>query len=212
MNILHKFLNLFVQVNTITALKYDFVTCGSVLKLYNAVHDIRLHSHEVAYGTGSGQQSVTGVTFADDGNSYWQVRGSTKEACVRGEPVKCGQEIRLTHVSTQKNLHMHGFQSPLTSQQEVSCFGDGGEGDHLDNWTIQCTGDQWNRNGYVNIYHKETNKYLAPSGREFNRPISGQMEIVGSKGVSKWKAMEGVFVKPTMQEEDWDSEDGHDEL
>jgi len=207
MNLFNRFLNLFFQVNTITALKYDFVTCGSVLKLYNAVHDIRLHSHEVAYGTGSGQQSVTGVTFADDANSYWQVKGSTKEICTRGVPIKCGQEVRLMHLSTKKNLHTHQFQSPLTNQQEVSAFGDAGEGDHLDNWIIQCTGESWSRNGYVNLYHKETNKYLAPSGREFNRPIAGQMEIVGSKTVSKWKAMEGVFVKPTMEEEH-----DHDEL
>ena len=61
------------------ALKYDYVTCGSVLKLYSANHDIRLHSHDVAYGKGSGQQSVTGVPNADDSNSYWQVRAGTRD-------------------------------------------------------------------------------------------------------------------------------------
>jgi len=193
-----------------TALKYEYVTCGSVLKLYSANHDIRLHSHDVAYGTGSGQQSVTGVPNADDANSYWQVRGSTKiGSCKRGEPIKCGDDIRLTHMNSQKNLHSHGFQSPLTSQQEVSCFGTEGEGDHLDNWQVQCNTDVWKRSGYVSIYHPETNKYLAPSGKEFGRPISGQMEIVASKTNSKWKAMEGVFVKPTMGE---DEDSGHDEL
>lgn len=166
---------------------------------------MRLHSHEVQYGTGSGQQSVTGVPNADDANSYWQVRGTENQACVRGEPIKCGQEIRLTHVNTKRNLHSHAFQSPLTSQQEVSCFGDNREGDSLDNWTIQCSTGSWTRNNYVSIQHVETKKYLAPSGREFGRPINGQMEIVGSKGVSKWKAMEGVYVKPTMQEESDDS-------
>lgn len=31
----------------------------------------RLHSHEVPYGSGSGQQSVTGFPDVDDANSYW---------------------------------------------------------------------------------------------------------------------------------------------
>merc|ERR1712151_1453314 len=94
--------------NQISALKYDYVTCGSVLKLYSANHHIRLHSHDVAYGTGSGQQSVTGVPNADDSNSYWQVRAGTKMGnCKRGEPIKCGDDLRLTHVNTQKNLHSH---------------------------------------------------------------------------------------------------------
>ena len=31
----------------------------------------RLHSHDVPYGSGSGQQSVTGFPSVDDANSYW---------------------------------------------------------------------------------------------------------------------------------------------
>lgn len=31
----------------------------------------RLHSHDVPYGSGSGQQSVTGFPEVDDANSYW---------------------------------------------------------------------------------------------------------------------------------------------
>jgi dolichyl-phosphate-mannose--protein O-mannosyl transferase len=31
----------------------------------------RLHSHDVPYGSGSGQQSVTGFPTVDDSNSYW---------------------------------------------------------------------------------------------------------------------------------------------
>lgn len=40
------------------------VTCGSVVKLVNQAHKVRLHSHDVKYGSGSGQQSVTGVTLS----------------------------------------------------------------------------------------------------------------------------------------------------
>ena len=35
---------------------YDFVTCGSTVKLFNSYHNVRLHSHDVKYGSGSGQQ------------------------------------------------------------------------------------------------------------------------------------------------------------
>lgn len=34
----------------------NFVTCGSVLKLQHVKLGVRLHSHEVNYGSGSGQQ------------------------------------------------------------------------------------------------------------------------------------------------------------
>ena len=44
-------------------------------------------------------------------------------------PVKCGDTIRLQHLATKRNLHSHFFQSPLSHNQEVSCFGEGGDGD-----------------------------------------------------------------------------------
>jgi dolichyl-phosphate-mannose--protein O-mannosyl transferase len=47
------------------------VTCGSVIKLMHERSKYRLHSHEVAYGSGSGQQSVTAFPTGDDSNSYW---------------------------------------------------------------------------------------------------------------------------------------------
>lgn len=37
-------------------LDFKHVTCGSVVKLLNVQHNVRLHSHEVKYGSGSGQQ------------------------------------------------------------------------------------------------------------------------------------------------------------
>ncbi|VDK55626.1 unnamed protein product [Gongylonema pulchrum] len=50
-----------------------FVTCTSVVKLKNNQDGVRLHSHDVKYGSGSGQQSVTAVQDGDDVNSYWQI-------------------------------------------------------------------------------------------------------------------------------------------
>lgn len=128
----------------------DHVTCGSVLKLYNIDYKIRLHSHDVKYGSGSGQQSVTGTTIPEDINSHWAIKAITGQTCVRGyatlssfilqllaekltifiyfsESIKCGDSIRLQHLSTTKNLHSHLFSSPLSGYQEISCYGNNGK-------------------------------------------------------------------------------------
>merc|ERR1711974_56975 len=77
------------------------VTCGSVIKLQNMYHKVRLHSHDVKYGSGSGQQSVTGTEVKEDVNSHWAIKGpSLKKQCSRGNPIECGQEIRFEHVTT----------------------------------------------------------------------------------------------------------------
>lgn len=62
----------------------QYVTCGSVLKLMNVGYKVRLHSHDLKYGTGSGQQSVTGTDVQEDVNSHWVVKGETGKYCVRG--------------------------------------------------------------------------------------------------------------------------------
>ncbi|XP_053702557.1 stromal cell-derived factor 2 [Synchiropus splendidus] len=178
----------------------SFVTCGSVVKLVNIKHNVRLHSHEVRYGSGSGQQSVTGVTAVEDSNSYWSVRGTSDSSCVRGAAVKCGQAIRLTHVNTGRNLHSHYFASPLSSNQEVSAFGEEGEGDHLDEWTVQCGGSVWKREEAVRFRHRATDALLAVTGEQYGRPIQGQWEVHAMLNPSQhslWKTMEGVFLKPS---------------
>lgn len=176
------------------------VTCGSVLKLLNTRHSVRLHSHEVKYGSGSGQQSVTGVEASDDANSYWRIRGRTDGSCQRGTPVKCGQAIRLTHVNTGKNLHTHHFPSPLSNNQEVSAFGDDGEGDDLDIWIVQCSGTHWEREDAVRFKHVGTEVFLSITGEQYGHPIRGQREVHGMPTANHhnyWKAMEGVFIKPS---------------
>ncbi|XP_075424647.1 stromal cell-derived factor 2-like protein 1 [Ascaphus truei] len=178
----------------------EYVTCGSVVKLLNTRHNVRLHSHDVKYGSGSGQQSVTGVETSDDANSYWTIRGRLDGACQRGEPIKCGQAIRLTHVNTGKNLHTHHFSSPLSNNQEVSAFGDAGEGDELDAWTVQCSDALWDREDAVRFKHIGTNVFLTITGEQYSHPIRGQREVHGMTNPNAnnyWKAMEGVFIKPS---------------
>lgn len=45
---------------------------------------MRLHSHDIKYGTGSGQQSVTGTDAKEDGNSHWLIKAETGKECGRG--------------------------------------------------------------------------------------------------------------------------------
>lgn len=99
--------------------------------------------------------------------------------CSRGSPVNCGQEIRLEHITTNRNLHSHHFGSPLSNAQEVSAFGDDGEGDSGDVWTVVCEGDFWQRAEPIMFKHVATGVFLGASGHTFGRPINGQMEIVG---------------------------------
>ncbi|XP_072935707.1 stromal cell-derived factor 2 [Epargyreus clarus] len=182
--------------------KAQFVSCGTILKLMNTDLRLRLHSHDVKYGSGSGQQSVTAVEVTDDNNSHWLVRPVAGETCKRGEPIKCNTNIRLQHVATKKNLHSHYFSSPLSGNQEVSCYGDeDGEGDSGDNWTVVCNNDFWRRDTPVKLRHVDTSAYLAGSGRTFGRPISGQGEIVGISSqygsYSEWLVQEGLFIHPS---------------
>ena len=47
---------------TVADFEYNYVTCGSSLKILNTYNNVRLHSHDVKYGSGSGQQ-VTGMLY-----------------------------------------------------------------------------------------------------------------------------------------------------
>lgn len=55
------------------------------MKLKHVSTGYDLHSHEISYGSGSGQQSVTGFQDTSDANSLWVVSGaevSEKAECV----------------------------------------------------------------------------------------------------------------------------------
>lgn len=128
------------------------VTCGSLIKLEHTKTGHYLHSHEVAYGAGrgSGQQSVTGFPEKDSGSSLWIVRGS-RERCDQGTLIENGAVIKLQHAATRKWLHSHQFYSPLSNQQEVSCFGSDQDSDTGDEWEVQWDdkANHWERDASV---------------------------------------------------------------
>eukprot|EP00729_Bicosta_minor_P020511 gene20511-13705_t len=112
--------------------RFNYVTCGSAMKIAHTKCGARLHSHEVKYpsgGTSSGQNTVTGMMSQSDANSHWKVIGPVTKsgshgACPKGAPIRCGGTIRLKHVATGCMLHSHAqFKSPLSGNQEVSAVG-----------------------------------------------------------------------------------------
>ncbi|TNN38295.1 Stromal cell-derived factor 2-like protein 1 [Liparis tanakae] len=118
----------------------NHVTCGSLLKLLNTRHNVRLHSHDVKYGSGN----------------------------------------QLT---------------------EVSAFGENGEGDSLDTWTVQCDGDHWERDEAVRFKHVGTDVFLSVTGEQYGHPIRGQREVHGMSAPNQhnwWRSMEGVFLMPSQ--------------
>eukprot|EP01112_Ceratiomyxa_fruticulosa_P013976 TRINITY_DN396_c0_g1_i1.p1 TRINITY_DN396_c0_g1~~TRINITY_DN396_c0_g1_i1.p1 ORF type:complete len:219 (-),score=50.09 TRINITY_DN396_c0_g1_i1:52-708(-) len=175
-----------------------FVTCGSAIKLRHVKSGFRLHSHKVTYGSGSGQQSVTGFPNADDPNSLWVVKGAYQKPCLQGTVLKNGDVIRLQHLATRKNLHSHLHKSPLTQNNEVSAFAEGEEGDTGDNWRIVLQKDgKWVRGESVRFQHLDTNGFLQGNpNAQYQSPIPGQIEIAGVNNVNdnnEWVNDEGIY-------------------
>jgi dolichyl-phosphate-mannose--protein O-mannosyl transferase len=109
-------------------------------------------------------------------------------------------------------LHSHLFQSPLSNNQEVSAFGENGEGDESDHWVVECDDDFWRRDDQVRLKHELTNKYLHVSGDTYGRPINGQMEVSATSYANQlnlWRVAEGVYIKPSTPNNE---SDHHQEL
>jgi hypothetical protein len=54
-------------------------------KSINSIHSLtHLKSFFLILGSGSGQQSITGITSSDDPESLWIVKASNGEICKRG--------------------------------------------------------------------------------------------------------------------------------
>eukprot|EP01080_Neovahlkampfia_damariscottae_P002129 gene2129-1995_t len=192
---------LFVIFNlliTLSLAKDIVITCGSIIKLKHRQTDTRLHSHKVPYGTGSGQQSVTGYPGSGDSNSYWIVKGAHGKYCPPGTPLKNKDIIRLEHSNTGKNLHSHLHTSPLSQQQEVSAFRK--EGDTGDNFKILLNDESkknWYQGKVLKFQHVDTGKYLHSHNIRYRHPIPGQTEVTcfheAQNRDNNFEVVEGVF-------------------
>ncbi|KAK7311905.1 hypothetical protein RJT34_10370 [Clitoria ternatea] len=178
------------------------ITYGSVLKLMHEKTKFRLHSHDVPYGSGSGQQSVTGFPNVDDSNSYWIVRPEPGTSAKQGDAIKSGTIIRLQHMKTRKWLHSHLHASPISGNLEVSCFGGESESDTGDYWRllIEGSGKTWKQDQKIRLQHVDTGGYLHSHDKKYSRIAGGQQEVCGvreKRADNVWLAAEGVYLPVT---------------
>ncbi|KAK9149815.1 hypothetical protein Scep_008572 [Stephania cephalantha] len=178
------------------------ITYGSVLKLMHERTKFRLHSHDVPYGSGSGQQSVTGFSNVDDANSYWIVRAVPDSSDKQGNAITSGTVIRLQHMKTRKWLHSHLHASPISGNLEVSCFGSDSDSDTGDHWMVEIegSGKTWKQDQRIRLRHLDTGGYLHSHDKKYTRIAGGQQEVCGvreKKPDNVWVAAEGVYLPVT---------------
>lgn len=186
----------------------QILTCTTIARLRNVEMKYHLHSHPISYGSGSGQQAVTALKSDTDSGSLWMFKEAMGDQMWQtGDKILCGDKVRLEHANTSKNLHSHSFQSPVSGRQEVSAFGDDGDGDMGDNWIIQCngksTGDDIDGKTEFYLQHVLSKQYLFTDRYSMydrnncrNCPIIGQGELstIGTKTRNGlWKFVGGYF-------------------
>jgi len=179
------------------------ISYGSAIKLMHERTKFRLHSHDVPYGSGSGQQSVTSFPNVDDANSYWIVRPRPDTSAKQGHPITHGTIVRLQHMKTRKWLHSHLHASPITGNLEVSCFGGEGESDTGDHWMLEIegSGKTWRQNQRIRLRHIDTGGYLHSHDRKYTRIAGGQQEVCGvgdKRPDNVWLAAEGVYLPVSL--------------
>lgn len=160
------------------------IRCGHRIKLRHFASGNTLHSHNINYthpGT-SGQQQVTCYQNLD-ANDFWVVKMEMVDEFENhfdGKIIQHGDIIRLEHFMTGRNLHSHnGIQSPVTHQQEVTCFGVDGIGDGNDSWRIEIeNGGNWELGKKVKFVHVPTGFRLhSHAGVSSINFTAGQQEV-----------------------------------
>jgi len=194
------------------------ITMGSLMKIRHQNSGQLLHSHEISWGSGSQQQSVTAYPTLGDANSLWQLYSAFGSSGFKhAEAIKCGDIVRFKHVRTKRWLHSHSnHRAPLSGKQEVTCFGDENHSDESDNWKVVCNKkastnpditNWWRRGESFSLQHVATKHYLFTSKKSAftdsncgqNCPILGQFETsAASKKVkgARWISSHGFYFRP----------------
>ncbi|KAG0479534.1 hypothetical protein HPP92_010392 [Vanilla planifolia] len=150
------------------------IAYGSVIKLMHERTKFRLHSHDILYGSGSGQQSVTGYPDVDDASSYWIVKPQLDSSAKQGDAIPSGSIIRLQHMTTRRWLHSHVYASPISGNLEVSCFGGDDESNTGDHWQLDIEGNgTWKRNQRIKLRHIDTGAYLHSHKHRYKGSVEG---------------------------------------
>jgi dolichyl-phosphate-mannose-protein mannosyltransferase len=122
-----------------------------------------LHSHVQSYPVGSTQQQVTCYHYKDE-NNHWIVYPPWDEPEYNpNDPIRYLVDrdvIRLSHISTTRNLHSHVVPAPVTSlNHEVSCYGNLTIGDEKDYWVVEIVDDiKHGKAGKSNRVHSLTTR------------------------------------------------------
>jgi hypothetical protein len=158
---------------------------GANIKAVHWVTGHTLHSHAINYShSGSSKQQQVTCFGALDDNDWWRIKGphGSPDGYKAGQAVQHGDIIRLEHVLTKRNLHSHGgFPSPVTRQQEVTCFGSNGIGDGNDNWRVEVEGEgTWAFGKRLRLVHVSTNHALHSHAWQTHPTYTvGQQEVTG---------------------------------
>ena len=185
------------------------ITYGSSLRIQNTITKFHLSSFGMNWSSGSGLQIITAVESDKDIASLFTIKeGENYPIKINGDPVLCGDIIRLEHVSTGKNLQSHDFKSFVTNSQEACGFGDNGDGDVNDNFRISCykQNDNETITGKTEFFlqHVPTQNWLyinyKTSMYDDNNcrgcPIRGQREVSLTTKKDKlclWKVIGGII-------------------
>jgi dolichyl-phosphate-mannose--protein O-mannosyl transferase len=90
------------------------------------------------YGGGSEQQAVFAGGWEPSEDATWIVMPGHNSEAEAGNDVNFGEAIRLKHLPSRANLHSHpDIESPVTAQQEVTCWGNDSESDENDQWVVE---------------------------------------------------------------------------
>jgi hypothetical protein len=169
---------------------------GATLRLRHQATGAGLRSYPFAGGrlAASGQATVTCGPGAQ-GDDLWRVKGP------HGLPpdltrhmVQHGDVIRLEHAASRHNLHSHGdYPSPVSGQQEVTCFGELGHGDAGDDWRVEVEGGgPWDADHAVQLIHVATGQRLrSQPGAAHPQWTMGQQEVACAAdldGNERWLA------------------------
>ena len=192
-----------------TTIESKAITYGSSLRIQNTITKFYLSSFGMNWSSGSGLQIVTAVESDKDLNSLFTIKeGETYPPKINGDPVLCGDIIRLEHIATGKNLHSHAFKSFVTNSQEACAFGEDGNGDVNDNFRISCY--KQNNNDTITgkteffLQHVPTENWLYINYKTSmyddrncrGCPIRGQREVSLTTKKDKqclWKVIGGII-------------------
>jgi dolichyl-phosphate-mannose-protein mannosyltransferase len=164
----------------------------SIITLINVKCRAYLKSEDSAYLGGSMQQIVY-AGYAKNESSVWRmikihVREDESVTEIQDEEsmfIKSGDYVKFVHMITEKYLHSHNVESPLSKENkfnEVSCYGSERENntDENDYWKIYSDTEYVEtRTSHIKLLHVKTGMYMGM--RSPNNPLApNKLEVYTS--------------------------------